>query len=366
MIDYTQAKLFQPWTHGKLHLRNRVVMAPMTRRRAADDGIVTDEIVAYYERRARNEVGLIVSEGTSIDSLHSYDTLTVPRFETEEQHASWKRVVEAVRRHDGAFAPQLWHTGRLAADPIGPSAGPMPPRADGSLRPDVRAMEESDFVQVLEAYRSAARAAVEIGCDALEVHGAHGYLLDSFLSSINNRRTDRYGGSWENRMRFPLEVVRTVREAVGREFPVIYRFSQWKVDDHREIKFHLPAELESWVIALREAGVDVLHVSTRDLCDPAFPDSPGTLAAWSKTLSGLPVIGVGKVSLARGMDQAAPLPEEAVADPAPVIEMVEQEEIDLVAIGRALIANPDWVPLVRCGRWEELTPYHRDLLARLW
>lgn len=227
-------------------------------------------------------------------------------------------------------------------------------------------MVEADFVQVLNAYRRSARAAVEIGSDALEIHGAHGYLLDSFLSPVTNRRTDRFGGSWENRMRFPLEVTRTIREAVGPEFPLIYRFSQWKVDDYREIKFHTPAELKSWVIALREAGVDILHVSTRDLLDPAFPESPLTLAAWSRVLSGLPVIGVGKVSLARGMDRPVPPPREAVVDPVPVIDMIERDEIDLVAIGRALIANPDWVPLVRSGRWTELAPYQRELLAQLW
>lgn len=364
MIDHAGAKLFLPWSGGGLRLRNRVVMAPMTRRKAADDGAVTDEIVAYYERRARNEVGLIVSEGTAIDSLHAYDTLTVPRFETEQQRAAWKRVVDVVHAHGGAFAPQLWHTGRLAADPIGPSAGQMPPRPDGALRPPIREMMEEDFARVLHAYGSAAAAAREIGCDAVEIHGAHGYLLDSFLSAVDNRRTDRYGGSLENRMRFPLEVVRTIRAAVGPDFPVIYRFSQWKVDDYREIKFHTSQDLESWVLALRDAGVDILHVSTRDLLDPAFSDSPRTLASWSKALSGLPVIGVGRVSLARGVDPT-PVPEEEVADPGPVLEMVERDEIDLVAIGRALIANPDWVPLVRSGRWNELIPYHRGLLAEL-
>ena len=112
-MSYADAPLFQPWQHGSLNLRNRVVMAPMTRRKAAEDGIVTDEIVAYYARRARHGVGLIISEGTGIDRVHAPDTLTVPRFETSEQHAAWSRVVEAVHAEGGAFAPQLWHTGRL-------------------------------------------------------------------------------------------------------------------------------------------------------------------------------------------------------------------------------------------------------------
>jgi 2,4-dienoyl-CoA reductase-like NADH-dependent reductase (Old Yellow Enzyme family) len=134
-MSFTEARLFQPWTHGSLHLRNRVVMAPMTRRMAAEDGMVTEAIVAYYRRRAAGEVGLILSEGTSIDSVHAWDTLTVPRFDTPERLAAWKRVVDAVHAEGGAFAPQLWHTGRLAGDPIGPSAGQAPPRSDGTPRP---------------------------------------------------------------------------------------------------------------------------------------------------------------------------------------------------------------------------------------
>lgn len=361
------ARLFQPWSHGGLRLRNRVVMAPMTRRMAGEDGIPTEAMVAYYRRRARHEVGLIVSEGTAIDSRHSYDTITVPRFETEAQHAAWKRVVDAVHEEGGAFAPQLWHTGRLAADPIGPSAGQAPPRADGVPRPVARAMTPRDFDQVLGAYRDAARAARALGCDAVEIHGAHGYLLDSFLSPVDNLREDEYGGSFENRMRFPLGVARAVRAEVGPGFPVIYRFSQWKVDDYRELKFREPEELGGWVCSLREAGVDILHVSTRSALDPGFEDrGPTTLAGWSRELSGLPVIAVGKVSLALSMDKAYGTEPDAVSDPAPYLDLVERGEADLLAVGRALIANPDWVPLVRAGRWRELKPWSKGLLTELY
>lgn len=204
---------FHPLRLGALALRNRIVMAPMTRRMAGEDGLVTEAIRAYYARRAEHEVGLIVSEGTGIDSLHAYDTLTVPRFETPAQHAAWRTVVEAVHAAGGAFAPQLWHCGRRSADPIGPSAGQPEPRK-GRPSPPVRAMQAADFRQVLEAYEAAAAAAKAIGCDALEIHGAHGYLLDSFLSPATNLREDAFGGSPAARMRFPLEVVR----AVGRRW----------------------------------------------------------------------------------------------------------------------------------------------------
>ena len=359
-------KLFEPWTHGNLHLRNRVVMAPMTRRKAAPDGLVTPESVAYYARRAKGEVGLIVSEGTALDDLHAYDTITVPRIQTPEQWAAWGKVVQAVHAAGGAFAPQLWHTGRLAEKPIGPSAGPGPERADGSRRPDTREMTAEDFTQVLEAYRNAAQGALEMGADALEIHGAHGYLLDSFLSPVNNRRTDRYGGNFENRMRFPLEVVRAIRKVVGPGFPIIYRFSQWKMDDYREQKFQNPGDLGQWVLALRESGADILHVSTRDATEPGFErDGALTLAGWTQKLSGLPAIAVGKVSVTLGMDESYGDRKSEIVDPGPWIEIVERGECELLAIGRALIANPDWVPLVRDGRWAKLAAYHKEMLAEL-
>ncbi|MCB9464482.1 MAG: 12-oxophytodienoate reductase [Candidatus Eisenbacteria bacterium] len=361
-----RSKVFQPWSHKGLALRNRIVMAPMTRRMALADGLVTKESVAYYARRAKGEVGLIVSEGTAIDDLHAYDTITVPRVQTPEQWDAWKRVVDAIHTEGGAFAPQLWHTGRLAADPIGPSGGPGVPRADGTRRPDIREMGPDDFRQVLDAFRNAARGTLQMGADALEIHGAHGYLLDSFLSPVNNQRNDEYGGSLENRMRFPLEVVREIRSVVGPDFPVLYRFSQWKMDDYREQKFQNPNDLEQWVVALADAGVDILHASTRDAREPAFEGhGPLTLAGWSEKLSGLPTVAVGKVSVTLGMDESYGTSPSEVVDPGPWLDLVERNECSLLAVGRALIANPDWVAKVRSGKWETLRPYEKEMLKTL-
>lgn len=360
-------KAFEPWTHGNLRLRNRIAMAPMTRRMApANTGVVTPESVEYYRRRAAGEVGLIISEGTAIDSKHAFDTDTVPRMETADHHEGWARVVEAVHAEGGAFAPQLWHTGRMAANPIGPSAAELPPRRDGTPRPRVREMVDEDFAQVLDAFESAARASKDMGCDALEIHGAHGYLLDSFLDPSTNHRDDHYGGSVENRMRFPLEVVRRVRAATGPGYPVIYRFSQWMMDDYEGQKWGNPEELGVWVRALADAGVDILHVSTRRATDVPFPEhGPRTLAGWAAQGSGLPVIAVGSVAVTLSMDQSYGEARDAVSDPAPALELVEAGEIDLLAIGRSLIANPDWVQRVRTGAWETLKPFDKAMLDTL-
>jgi 2,4-dienoyl-CoA reductase-like NADH-dependent reductase (Old Yellow Enzyme family) len=366
-MEHQQGRLFQPCEFGALHLRNRVVMAPMTRRMAEEDGIPTPAMVEYYRRRAAGEVGLILSEGTAIDGVHAFDTPTVPRFETDAQIAAWKQVVDAVHEEGGAFAPQLWHTGVRAENPIGPSEWQAPPGRAGAPRPVTRPMDDDDFAQVLGAFRDSARYTVEIGCDALEIHGAHGYLLDSFMNPVTNTREDRYGGSVENRMRFPLEVARTIRETVGPDFPVIYRYSQWNSEDDRETKFRSPRDLQRWVDALRDAGVDIIHVSTRNVRDPGFPESgPMSLAAWTRKLSRLPVIGVGMVSLTLPMDKAYDETLDAVVDPEPAIHLVEDGSIDLLAVGRALLANPDWVQLVRSGRWRDLKPFHKTLLKDLY
>lgn len=362
-------RLFTPFEHGTLKLRNRVVMAPMTRRRGDANGCVTAESREYYRRRAAGEVGLIISEGTAIDSKHAYDTDTVPRLETDEQAEAWRKVVEAVHAEGGAFAPQLWHTGRAAWNPIGPSAAVMPARRDGTQRPPVRAMGDGDFAEVLDAFERSARYAKEIGADALEIHGAHGYLLDSFLSATTNERTDEYGGSLENRMRFPLEVTRRVRAAVGPDYPILYRFSQWLMDDYREMKFLSPEDLKPWVEALRGAGVDIMHVSTRRSLDPAFSaeadPAQRSLAAWTQELSGCPTIAVGSVTVTRGMDETRDEGGEAtISDPGPAIEQIERD-VDLLAIGRALIANADWVKKVRDEGWQALVPYDAAMLERM-
>ena len=358
--------IFTPCNFGNLKLRNRIAMAPMTRRMAKEGGIPTQQIIDYYKRRALGEVGLIISEGTGIDSVHAYDTLTVPRFDNEEQLQGWKKVVEAIHEAESAFAPQLWHTGRFAANPIGPSYCEMPARKDGSPRPPVKAMEKKDFIQVKANYVRAALNAQKIQCDAIEIHGAHGYLLDSFLSAKVNKRKDEYGGSLENRMRFPLEVTKAIREAVGKDYPIIYRFSQWRVDDYSDIKFHNPKELELWVKALAEAGADILHVSTYDAMLPGFPEHGNkTFCGWAKELSGLPCIAVGKITVNLTLDKAYGDYQEQVTDPKPALDLVTKGEADMLAIGRALIPNPDWVKIVREGNWKQLQAFDKSQLENL-
>jgi 2,4-dienoyl-CoA reductase-like NADH-dependent reductase (Old Yellow Enzyme family) len=346
---------------GKLSLRNRLAMAPMTRRLAPDDRVPTPEIAAYYKRRAEGGVGLIVTEGTHIDDVHAPDSENVPGIFNEAQAEGWSLVTQAVHDAGGVIACQLWHTGRLAMRPIGPSPVPAEKRG-GGFRKTPRVMTERDMHTVAHAFARGAELSKRAGFDAVEVHGAHGYLLDSFVSPTVNTRTDGFGGGFEQRMRFPLMVVRAVRAAVGDGYPIMYRFSQWRMDDYGALTYPDPETLKVWVDALREAGVDVLHVSTRDCTAPGFPGSDKSLAGWTRELSGLPTIAVGRVGSSSGMNEGEHVP---VSDPAPAAALIEKGEADLVAVGRGLLANADWPEVVRGGRWRELRPFDRAELDTL-
>jgi 2,4-dienoyl-CoA reductase-like NADH-dependent reductase (Old Yellow Enzyme family) len=374
------APLFERAELAGLELCNRIAMAPMTRRLAPDDRVPSQAIADYYARRASGGVGLIITEGTHVDDQHAPDSENVPGIFNDEQASGWKRVIEAVHSAENTFgspsriAVQLWHTGRHAMNPIGPSPIPVQKR-DGGYKDTPRQMTEADMDEVVGIFENAARLSIEAGFDSMEIHGAHGYLLDSFLSPASNQRTDDYGGSFENRMRFPLRVVRAVRavidEHAGPEYPLMIRFSQWRMEDYAAYAYPDPEHLERWVLALKEAGIDILHVSTRDATDPGFPhlfdtdteDGRRTLAGWTRKLSGgMPTVAVGRVSVSASMDEGAAV---QTTDPAPVAGLITRGEADMIAVGRSLIANPRWCDIVKEGRWSELVPYTREMLETL-
>ncbi len=361
--------LFSPITVGPLVLRNRVVMAPMTRERA-QAGAPTAEMVEYYSRRARGGVGLILTEGTPPEASGAFGS-TVPRFFGAERE-QWRPVVQAVHAEGGRIMPQLWHVGAFDPSLIGmsdsveiermsPSGLAAPGKAMG------RIMSQRDIENTIAAYADAAAAAQAIGFDGIEIHGAHGYLPDQFLWAGTNLRTDKYGGDRVARTRFVVDIVGECRRRVGSDFPVVFRFSQWKQLDYNARLADSPAELGSILEPLVNAGVDIFHCSTRRYWEPAFDGEDRSLSAWTRTLTGKPVIAVGSVTLSNefksdmGKVRAEVVPEE--------IERLEtciaRGDFDLIAIGRALIANPDWVQKVQSGRVAELRAFSKEMLDEL-
>jgi 2,4-dienoyl-CoA reductase-like NADH-dependent reductase (Old Yellow Enzyme family) len=364
----SNSALFQPFHCKSLSLPNRVVMAPMTRSKSPN-GVPGPEVVEYYRKRAAGGVGLIITEGTTIDRPAASNDIDIPRFHGAESLAGWRRVVEAVHGAGGKIAPQIWHQGMLRKPGSGPnpdaeSDGPSGLSASGKLVSEP--MSDAALADTIEAFASAAAVAKEIGFDAVELHGAHGYLVDQFFWEKSNRRTDRYGGNLVARTRFAADIARAVRERVGPDFSVILRYSQWKQQDFGARLAQSPEELEQFLTPLVDAGVDIFHCSTRRFWEPEFDGSPMNLAGWTKKLTGRPTITVGSVGL-KGPDFVAGMRGEgsAVGELDELEKRLQQGEFDLVAVGRALIANADWANRVRADQLHDLQPFTPNALATL-
>lgn len=361
--------LFNPFKLGQLELPTRLVMAPMTRS-FSPGGVPTAEVAEYYRRRAAAGVGLIITEGTTVGHPAANGYEAVPRFYGEDALAGWKQVVDAVHAAGGKIAPQLWHVGnvrRLGTEPDGsvPGFGPMEKIKDGKVV--VHGMSKQDIQEVIAAFAQAAKDAQSIGMDAIEIHGAHGYLVDQFFWEGSNQRTDEYGGSLANRSRFAIELVQAVRAAVGPDFPIIFRFSQWKQQDYTARLVQTPEQLGEFLKPLSEAGVDIFHCSTRRFWEPEFEGSDLNLAGWTRELTGKPTITVGSVGLDGEFLQFM-VKTDKVAQPAKLeglLERMNKGEFDLVAVGRALICDPEWAAKVREGRESEILPFSRDALKTL-
>ena len=361
--------LFKPFTLGNLELSNRIVMAPMTRN-FSPKGVPNQGVVDYYRRRAESGVGLIMTEGTVVDHAAANGYPNVPYFHGEESLAGWKKVVDAVHAAGGKIAPQLWHVGnvrRLGTDPDGdvPGYGPMEKVKDGKVL--VKGMTQQDIDDVVAAFAKAAKDAKDVGFDAIELHGAHGYLIDQFFWEGTNQREDQYGGSMENRGRFAVEIIKAVRAAVGADYPIIFRFSQWKQQDYTARLAPTPELLEQFLAPLADAGVDIFHCSQRRFWEPEFESSELNLAGWTRKITGKPCITVGSVGLDGEFLQFM-VNTDKVAQTANIdglLERLEADEFDLVAVGRALLVDPQWADKVREGRFEDIAPFSREALKTL-
>ncbi|WP_433665848.1 NADH:flavin oxidoreductase [Nocardia sp. CA-136227] len=360
--------LSRPVTLNGLTVPNRIVMAPMTRM-YSPGGVPGDNVRAYYSRRAAGGVGLIVTEGTYVGHDSAGQSDEVPRFHGDEQLAAWAKVAEAVHAEGGAIVPQLWHIGmvRKHGEPPcaeAPAVGPSGIRVDGT-KGTGNAMTQRDMDDVIGAFAEAAAAAERIGFDGVELHGAHGYLLDQFLWTRTNRRTDAYGGDSVARTRFVAEVVEAVRAVVSPGFPVIFRYSQWKQDAYDARLADTAQELEAILAPLAAAGVDAFHASTRRYWLPEFEGSDLNLAGWTKKLTGKPTITVGSVGLDGDFLDAFAGAGAELGSLDNLIDRLEREEFDLVAVGRALLQDPEWASKVLAGRIGELTPYDAAAMRTL-
>lgn len=353
--------LLSPCECAGMALANRIVMAPMTRSRSPA-GVPTADVAAYYARRAAANVGLIITEGTAICRPGAVDDPAVPRFWGEDALAGWKGVVDAVHAAGGKIMPQLWHVGAHAGRKAEWSDGDQRIESPSGLnapdRPMGRAMSDADIADTIDAFARAASDAEHLGFDGVEIHGAHGYLIDQFFWSKTNRRTDRHGGaSIAERSRFAADVVSAIRRTVAPDFPIAFRFSQFKQQDYSVLLAETPQELEAMLAPIADAGANIFHASQRRFWEPAFAGSDLNVAGWAKSLTGRPTITVGSVGLS-GEYKANWAGE--VSRPASIdalLQRLEHGEFDLVAVGRALLNDHLWAEKIAQGRHGDLKPF---------
>ncbi|MFD0903187.1 alkene reductase [Actinomadura sediminis] len=329
-------ELFEPLTVGKLELPNRLVMAPMTRSRAFDDGKVTELTAEYYRQRAG--AGLIVSEAVQ-PSVRGQGYIWTPGLHADEQVAAWRKVTDAVHAEGGRIFAQLMHSGRVGHPvlypdgglPVGPSpiaSGDSMFHPDGMLEhPVPREMTRDDIAEAVADFAAAARNAIDAGFDGVEIHGANGYLIHQFLGDGSNVRTDGYGGSVENRIRFGTEVARAVADAIGPE-RVGLRVSPGN-GAGGVTESDVPELYGALVAALAPLGLAYLHVlevGNRDVTRLIRDGWPGALVL-----------------------NPHPVTDEVPASPEDGAAALREGVADAIALGQLWLANPDLPARIRAG-----------------
>lgn len=354
--------LFEPVIVGNLKLANRIAMAPMTRG-FSPKGIPGEDVAGYYKRRAENQVGLIITEGTLVNHPAAAEGLGRPNFHGEAALKGWAHVVQAVHQAGGKIIPQLWHVGmarKIDGENPNPEVLPIGPSGIDVMSGEkvTTDMTLEEIEQIIKAFAQAASDARRLGFDGIEIHGAHGYLIDQFFWEKTNQRQDKYGGDMKARSQFAVEIVKACRAAVGTDFPIVFRYSQWKMGSYQAKLANTPEELSMFLAPLVEAGVDIFHCSTRRYWEPEFEGSHLNLAGWTKKLTGKPTITVGSVGLDTNfIDFFAQGKGAKATSLLPLTERLEKEEFDLVAVGRALLADPAWATKTRQNRIDELIPF---------
>ncbi|HEX5364390.1 MAG TPA: alkene reductase [Gallionella sp.] len=329
--------LFTPTTLGKLQLKNRIVVAPMTRCRATDN--VPNELMEKYYR-LRAEAGLIIAEGTS-PSANGLGYARQPGLFTAAQIQGWKRVNDGVHAAGGKIFVQLMHDGRVS-HPANMLAGakvlaPSAIAAPGEMWTDSKGMQpypvpaemtEADIKQAIDEFATAAKNAIEAGFDGVELHGANGYLIDQFLNTATNQRTDRWGGSVENRIRFAVEIAKAAAAAIGAD-RIGMRISPYGAFNGAAPDAEMDAMYHRLISELNAIGLVYIHIV--DHSAMGAPEVSPTLKAWIRSNF------KGKYILSGGYDLA-----RANAD-------LDAQRGDLVAFGRPFISNPDLVQKMKSG-----------------
>lgn len=344
-MSHAESRLFSPLNVGKLKLSNRIAMAPLTRFRADKDHVPTAKVAKYYGQRASYPGTLLVTEATFISPKAS-GYPNAPGIWSPEQIAGWKEVVNAVHAEGSYIYLQLWHLGRASKsaelEKIGldvVSASDIPIAEDGASKP--RALTEEEIHTTIADYAQAAKNAVEgAGFDGVEIHGANGYLVDQFIQDVSNNRTDSWGGSIENRAKFPLAVAKAVVDAVGADKTGI-RLSPWSNFQSMKMKEPIP-QFTHVIKGLKELNLAYIHLTEARIDDADSKDSNDfAIDLWRGAKN-------SAVFIAGGFN------------PDTALEYVDKQHADAdvgIVFGRHFISTPDIVYRIKHGL--ELNKYDR-------
>ncbi len=361
------APLLEPVRIRRVTLPNRIMMSPMARG-VDQSGMPGASFAAYLRRRAEGGVGtvtvgsVVVNHGGTIAGFDMGPGRTTPYLWSHAVLDDWRRVLREVHRAGSLVFPQLMHIGVMRPPGVppfyspsgiwGPTEGPSSyskKEIEEFNRKGI-VMSESDIQDVIDAFAQGASNAKAVGFDGVAIHGGHGYLIDNFLWGGTNLRADRWGGDKVKRTAFAVEVVRAVRDSVGQGMPVSFRFSQWKPMNFDARLADTPQELEAILMPIAKAGVDIFEASARDFAEPAFPDRPENLAYWTRKVTGVTTAMVGGTTVQRERYQGTMTPPKTVNNLDDVMRRYERGEFDLLAVGRALLNDPEWLVKARTGQ----------------
>ncbi len=335
------SRLLEPGKIGQMTLKNRIVMPPMGTNFASEGGYVTQRIKDYYEARAKSGIGMSIVEVSCVDAPEGISISRQLVIDDDKFIPGMKELAETIQRHGVKAVLQLHHAGRLARaevtgrQPVAPS--PIP-SLDGEMP---RQLTEGETARLVTCFAQAAVRAKKAGFDGLEIHGAHGYLVHQFLSPASNQRRDRYGGSLENRARFLIEILKSIRAEVGRGYPLWCRLSCTEIGIENGITIEEAIQVARMA---EKVGADAIHVSAYLAGPRRYPpmaQRPGTF-----------------LPLAESVKKAVSIPIIAVSGIDPLLgeTALQEGKADFIAFGRALLADPEAISKAIANRQDDVKP----------
>ncbi len=331
--------LFSPFYIKNHVVKNRIGVAPMTRMSSIKDSVPRQDVLDFLVRRAENGAAIVYTEAIVTDYEGAQGYPGQARMLTQRQIDAWKPVVKAIQDKGAIAIMQMFHCGRMAWQEVNPAnrvvaPSPIPPKQDNPLTgkpyPVPDEMTRFDIDHVITGFVETAKGAVEAGFDGIEIHGAHGYLINNFLSSYSNQRTDEYGGTVENRFRFSNEVIQAVHKVVPEDRLLIFRISNWGVADMEVSLFKNKDEWQELIKLLSKEPIDAISVSTYLYKDKAF-GTERNMAQITREVTDLPIMICGQI-----YDRTSA--EDALTD------------ADIVLSAKSMLLNPNWVEDVRLGK----------------